>query len=172
MRAQLRSPFVWLPTGFFLRDVAAWIYVFSYEPGITEKAVRIHHFLLIPGVFYSVQWSTPINVAFGFVLALALRIAAKHRFALTFTLAVLVWDFILTGLLDFASIGTESKHDWYYFGMMPGRFVSHILAQHKVLPNGQLLYTTILVCNVAAALLVTAAYYRWRPTARLSDSGR
>src|SRR5208337_2479533 len=104
MRSRLKGrPFIWLPIAFLLKDFAAWQYVFSYEPGITEKAVRIHHFLLIPGVFYSVEWSTPINIVFGAALGLAVRCAAKQHFPLVFTLIVLTWDFLLTGVLDFAA---------------------------------------------------------------------
>ena len=75
----VKSAPIWLPIAFLLRDIAAWIYVFSYEPGITEKAVRIHHFLLIPGVFFGVEWSTVINIAFGIVIRL-LVLVRKERY--------------------------------------------------------------------------------------------
>ena len=163
-------PFIWLPIAFLVKDLAAWQYVFSYEPGITEKAVRIHHFLLIPGVFYAVGWSTPTNVAFGAALGLALRRAAKQHFPLAFTLIVLTWDFLVTGIVDFAG-NNEAAHRFYQLGMMPGRFVSHILAAHKVFSNGHVLYTVTLLCNVAAALLITIAYCRLRRKTATSPLG-
>jgi hypothetical protein len=156
----IRIAFVWLPMLFVLRDIAAWVYVFSYEPGITEKAVRIHHFLLMPGVFYSVGLSTPINIGFGIVLGGAIRIAREHRFPLTFTILVLAWDSVVTGILDFAALGSGFSDRLYFFGMMPGRFVSHILAHYRIVSNGQVLFTCNWMFNGATALLLTAAYCR------------
>jgi hypothetical protein len=68
------------PIAFLVRGIAAWVYVFSYEPGIAEKAVRIHYLLRIPGVFFSVECSTVINIALGsgpvlFVTRLAVNFA-------------------------------------------------------------------------------------------------
>ncbi len=69
---------------------------------------------MIPGVFYSVGWSTPINVIFGFILGISLRIAEKKRFPLTLTMIVLAWNFALTGiLLDFAADTSEVVHRTY-----------------------------------------------------------
>jgi hypothetical protein len=153
---------IWLPIAFLLRDIAAWVYVFSYEPGITEKAVRIHHFLLIPGVFFSVEWSTVINIAFGIGLGFALREAAVRHFPMAFSLAVLTWNFILTGVLDFWSWSEKSDTvlRLYRVGMLPGKYVGHLLSSWKILSNGQVLFVTGLAVNFALAILATAAYLR------------
>ena len=155
-----KSAPIWLPIAFLLRDIGAWIYVFWYEPGITEKAVRIHHFLLIPGVFFSVEWSTVINIAFGIGLGLALREAAVRHFPVAFSLAVLTWNFILTGVTDFWSWSEKSDKvlRLYRVGMLPGKYVGHLLSSWKILSNGQVLFVTELAVNFALAILATAAY--------------
>lgn len=158
----MKSAPTWLPVAFLLRDIAAWIYVFSYEPGITEKAVRIHHFLLIPGVFFSVEWSTVINIAFGIALGFALREAGARHFPMAFPLAVLTWNFILTGILDFWSWSEKSDAvlRLWRVGMLPGRYVGHLLSSWKILSNGQVLFVTGLLVNFSLGILATAAYLR------------
>jgi hypothetical protein len=109
-----------------------------------------------------VQASIVINIIFGLVLGLAMRGAAKLRFPLAFTLIVLTWNLILTGILDFTSHNREGVERLYDLGMMPGRFVSHLLFAHQILGAGLILYTIILLSNVATSLLITVLYRRMR----------
>lgn len=162
----LKSAPIWLPIAFLLKDIAAWIYVFSYEPGITEKAVRIHHFLLIPGVFFGVELAIPLNLVFGVALGLALRAAAAHHFPVAFPLAVMSWNFFITGLLDFVADKSESAHRLFRVGMQPGRYVAHFFASWKILSNPHLLFATVLATNVFVAAVVTAAYMYIHPKRR------
>jgi hypothetical protein len=157
----LKSAPIWLPIAFFLRDVAAWIYVFSYEPGITENAVRIHHFLLIPGIFFGVEWSTAFNILFGIVLGFGIREAAARRFPLTLTLLVLIWNLVLAGVLAFLVDGSASA-DLFRIGMLPGRYLSHLLLSRQLISSPQLLLATALVTNLCAAILATVVYVRVR----------
>jgi hypothetical protein len=158
----LKSAPIWLPVTFFLRDVAAWIYVFSYEPGITEKAVRIHHFLLIPGIFFGVEWSTAFNILFGIVLGFGIREAAARRFPLTFTLLVLIWDLVLAGVLAFLVQNSATADHLFRIGMLPGRYLAHLLSSRQIISSPQLLLVTALVTNLSAAFLATAMYVRLR----------
>jgi hypothetical protein len=164
----LKSAPVWLPIAFLLKDIAAWVYVFSYEPGITDKAVRIHHFLLIPGVFFGVELAIPLNLAFGVALGFALRAAAARHFPVVFTLAIMTWNFFLTGLLDFVADKSESVHRLFRVGMQPGRYLAHFLTSWKILSNPHLLFATVLATNIFVAAVATAAYMRIRPNRRES----
>jgi hypothetical protein len=167
----LKSAPIWLPIAFLVRDIAAWIYVFSYEPGITEKAVRIHHFLLIPGVFFGVEWSTAINIAFGIALGFAIREASARHFPLAFPLGVLAWNFILTGILDFVAEKSDAVHRLYRIGMQPGKYVAHLLVSWNILSNPQALFVMGLAINFLAAIVATEAYLRvYRPGRREPSS--
>lgn len=101
--------------------IAACAYVLSYEPGITDKAVRIFQCLLIPGVFFRTDLAIPLNLTFGVALRFILRTAAARRFRMVFSLVVLIWNFMLTGLLDFVAADSASIHRWFRVGMQPGR---------------------------------------------------
>ena len=151
---------IWLPLAFLLRDVGAWIYVFSYEPGITDKAVRIHHFLLIPGVFFDVEWSTFFNLVFAVVLGFALRIAATRHFPLMFSLLVLTWNLVLVGILGFFGEENGTLRRLFRIGMLPGRYLSHLLANWNFVSNWNVLLATTLVTNFLAATALTAVYLR------------
>jgi len=150
------------------KDLAAWIYVFSYEPGITDRAVRIHHFLLIPGVFFGTTLAIPLNLAFGFALGFILRMAAAHCFPMAFSLVVMICNFLLTGLLDFVAADSESVHRLFRAGMQPGRYVAHLVAHWRIVSNPNLLFATVLATNVLVATAATAAYRRLRPSQRAS----
>ena len=125
----LKTAPIWLPVAFLFRDIAAWEYVFSYEPGITEKAVRIHHFLLIPGTFFTVGWSLGLNLLFGLALGFGLREAALRRFPVIFPVIVLIWDGLLTGALWFL-VAEDSERVGHLFriGLMPGSYIAHLFA--------------------------------------------
>ena len=153
---------IWLPAAFLIRDFLAWQYVFSYEPGITEKAVRIHHFLLIPGVFYGVSWSTPVNVLFGLLLGLAIRLAASKGFPYVFALLVLAWDLLITGILDFVAETRPAAQSLFRIGMLPGRLLSHGLYATKIVLNDNLLFTFMVLGNLGTALMLTVVYCRLR----------
>ena len=45
----LRNAPIWLPILSFVRDFLAFQYIFSYEPGITEHAVRVGYAWMLPG---------------------------------------------------------------------------------------------------------------------------
>lgn len=153
---------MWLPIVFLIRDFLAWQYVFSYEPGITEKAVRIHHFLLIPGVFYGVSWSAPVNVLFGLLLGFAIRLAASKGFPYAFAILVLAWDIVITGILDFLPETSPAAHRLFRIGMLPGRLLSHGLYAAKIILNDNLLFTLMLLGNLGTALMLTVVYCRFR----------
>jgi hypothetical protein len=153
---------IWLPIAFAIRDFVAWLYVFSYEPGITEKAVRIHHFLLIPGVFYGVEWSTPINVLFGLLLGFAIRLAASRGFPYVFSMLVLAWDFVIAGTFAFLAETSPAVHILYRIGMLPGRLLSHSLYATRMVLNDKLLLTLTLLVNLVTAGVLTVAYCRVR----------
>lgn len=157
-----KSAPIWLPIVFLIRDFLAWQYVFSYEPGITEKAVRIHHFLLIPGVFYSVAWSTPINVIFGVLLGFLVKFCERRDFPYFFSVFVLASDLVITGILDFLAVASPGARRLFRVGMLPGRLLSHWLFASNLVVNADLLFTITLFGNFGAALLLTFLYLHWR----------
>lgn len=157
---------IWLPIAFVIRDFLAWQYVFSYEPGITERAVRIHHFLLVPGIFYGVGWSTPINVLFGLILGLAIRSAARKRFPYAFAILVLAWDFAITGILFFLAETSPAANRLFRIGMLPGRLLAHELYATNIVLNDNLLLTLTLLGNLSTSLALTVMYCRLRERMR------
>jgi hypothetical protein len=153
---------IWLPVAFLIRDFLAWQYVFSYEPGITEKAVRIHHFLLVPGVFYGVNWSTPVNLLFGLLLGLAIRLAASKGFPYSFAILVLAWNFVIAGFFGFLAETSPAARSLFRIGMLPGRLLSHGLYATKMVLNDSLLFTLMILGNLGTALLLTVGVCRLR----------
>jgi|SRR5580704_23353 hypothetical protein len=153
----LKSAPIWLPIAFLLRDVAAWVYVFSYEPRITEKAVRVHHFLLMPGVLFGVEWSTVFNIIFGIVLGFGVREAALRHFPFVFPLLILTWNLVLTGVWEFLAEGGDTAGRLFRIGMLPGRYLAHLLVGWKILGNPLLLLAFALTINFSVAILTTAA---------------
>ena len=164
----LKTAPIWLPVAFLLRDFAAWEYVFSYEPGITEKAVRIHHFLLIPGTFFTVGWSLGLNLIFGLAIGFGLREAALHRFPAIFPVLVLIWDCVLTGALYFLVVeDSERIGHLFRMGLMPGSYIGHLFAKSHIVTNPMCLLLLALSSNLFLATVATAAYVnirrRWKP---------
>lgn len=158
----LKSVPIWLPIAFLLRDIAAWIYVFSYEPGITEKAVRMHHFLLIPGIFFGVEWSTVFNIVFGIVLGFGIREAVVRRFPPVFPLLVLTWNLALIGVLAFLAENSDTAHRLFRIGMLPGRYLAHLLVSWRISANPLLLLVLAVTTNFSIAIFATAAYMQIR----------
>jgi hypothetical protein len=163
---------IWLPIGFFLRDVVAWIYVFSYEPGITAKAVQIHHFLLIPGVFFNVEWAFVFDTLFGVALGFGIREASLRRFPVAFPLLALSWNLILLGIVGFLAPDSHTMAHLFRIGMEPGRHVGHwLLGQHIIFTDPRLLALIMVTINFAAAVGVTAAYVYIQRTISRSGPG-
>jgi hypothetical protein len=157
---------IWLPVAFFVRDVAAWVYVFSYEPAIPERPVLIHRFLLMPGVFFNVKWSFAFNIMFGLILGLAIRETAERHFPVWPWLLVLTWDVVLAGIAAFLSADGPGMLRLFRTGMLPGRRLSHYLFRwNLVTHDGWLLFIAI-TANVALAVLLTMLYRIFSPSSR------
>jgi len=172
----LKTAPIWLPVAFLFRDIGAWEYVFSYEPGITEKAVRIHHFLLIPGTFFTVGWSLGLNLLFGLALGFGLREAALRRFPVIFPVLVLIWDGVLTGALWFLVVeDSERVGHLFRIGLMPGSYIAHLFAKSHIVTNQMCLLVMALASNLFLAIAATAAYVpirrRWNPKSSSGPDG-
>ncbi len=73
-----RNAPVWLPALIFLRDFLAWQYIFSFEPGITERAVYRGKLFMLPGsVIAGGFLPMAINLAVAFGIGLLLRRSAR-----------------------------------------------------------------------------------------------
>jgi len=114
--------------------------------------------LLIPGVFFSVELATVFNLVFAVVLGFALRIAAARHFSLTFSLLVLTWNLVLVGILSFFGENNETLRRLFRIGMLPGRYLSHLVANWKIVSNWDVLFAMALVTNFFAAIALTAVY--------------
>jgi hypothetical protein len=62
----------------FLRDFLAFQYIFSFEPGITEHAVRVGYMFMLPGSLLGGGFiAIGSNMAFAFCIGLVLYAFAK-----------------------------------------------------------------------------------------------
>jgi hypothetical protein len=69
-----RNAPIWIPTLIFVRDFLAWQYIFSYEPGITERAVYIGKLFMLPGSLVPGGFIPMcINLSIGLLIGLFIR---------------------------------------------------------------------------------------------------
>ena len=65
---------IWLPAIIFARDFLAWQYIFSFEPGITEKAVFRGKLFMLPGSLFAGSIGIVlINVAIALAIGIVIR---------------------------------------------------------------------------------------------------
>jgi hypothetical protein len=73
----LKNAPVWLPIFSLLKDFAAFQYIFSFEPGITEHAVRVGYMWMLPG---SLVGGGFVAVSSNLLLALAIGLFCRWCF--------------------------------------------------------------------------------------------
>ena len=70
---------IWLPSIIFVRDFLAWQYIFSFEPGITEKAVFRGKLFMLPGSLFAGSFGIIlINVAIALAMGIVIRWSARQ----------------------------------------------------------------------------------------------
>ena len=79
-----KRPTIWLlflPVAFFLvKDIIATFIVLSYEPAITEEAVRHYAYALLPGTLFVVTGYAPlVNLVFGAITGIMLYVFLTFR---------------------------------------------------------------------------------------------
>ena len=73
------APF-WLPAIVFLRDFLAFQYIFSFEPGITQQAVRRGYLFMMPGSLIGGGFTTILtNLVVAVAIGLLLRFSVRDK---------------------------------------------------------------------------------------------
>jgi hypothetical protein len=76
----LRNAPIWLPLLSSLRDFLAFQYIFSFEPGITEHAVRVGYTWMLPGSLVGGGFvAVGSNLLLALVVGLVCRWFADRR---------------------------------------------------------------------------------------------
>ena len=75
-----RNAPIWLPVIVFVRDVLAWQYIFSFEPGITEQAVFRGKLFMLPGSLVAGGFLPMlINIVVAVSIGFAVRWSAQKN---------------------------------------------------------------------------------------------
>ena len=73
-----RNAPIWLPALVLVRDILAWQYIFSFEPGITQEAVFRGKLFMLPGSLIAGGLvPLAINLAIGVGIGFLLRLSAR-----------------------------------------------------------------------------------------------
>jgi len=76
----LKTAPIWLPLSILARDFLAFQYILSYEPGITEHAVRVGYMFMLPGSLVGGGMTTVVaNFIIALCVGLLLRTIAIRR---------------------------------------------------------------------------------------------
>jgi hypothetical protein len=68
-----RNAPIWIPALIFIRDFLAWQYIFSFEPGITDRAVYVGKLFMLPGSLVRGAF-VPMAINLGIALLVGLFI--------------------------------------------------------------------------------------------------
>lgn len=60
--------------------------------------------------------------------------------------------------MEFLAENNETVPRLFRVGMLPGRYLAHLLVSRKILTNPDVLLATALATNLFAAIFATAAY--------------